>query len=184
VVLARTPAHLGKLFTPIGDLPFDVEPNAKTGDDKQKYVEVQMPNGNWVLHSFMESPLSSCLATEYSKELEDKSGGGKTKLSELNESNPPKDAWLAWLDGKIQRATDPREKERLVLYDRLIRDYGLNYSIHESMVLKYGHAFRRLEVYKQVEAWTDDYSDVMRVMMIPELQMVRKFFGLPTPVER
>jgi hypothetical protein len=37
---------------------------------------------------------------------------------------------------------------------------------------------------KGVDAWTDDYADVMRVMMIPELQAVRKFFGLPTPVER
>jgi hypothetical protein len=47
-----------------------------------------------------------------------------------------------------------------------------------------GYGFRPLDLLKGVEAWTDDYADVMRVMMIPELQAVRKFFGLPTPVER
>ena len=47
-----------------------------------------------------------------------------------------------------------------------------------------GHAFRRLETYTEVHAWTDDYSDVMRVMMMPEIQAIRKFFGLPTPIER
>jgi hypothetical protein len=49
---------------------------------------------------------------------------------------------------------------------------------------KYGTAFRELEAHEDVPAWTDDYSDVLRVMMIPELQKFRKFLGLPTPVER
>jgi hypothetical protein len=47
-----------------------------------------------------------------------------------------------------------------------------------------GYGFRPVEKLDGVDAWTDDYADVMRVMMIPQLQAVRKFFGLPTPVER
>ena len=47
-----------------------------------------------------------------------------------------------------------------------------------------GYGFRPVRQLNGVDAWTDDYADVMRVMMIPELQAVRKFFGLPTPVER
>jgi hypothetical protein len=49
---------------------------------------------------------------------------------------------------------------------------------------KYGTSFRELEVLADVPAWTDDYSDVLRVMMIPELQKFRRFLGLPTPIER
>jgi hypothetical protein len=43
-----------------------------------------------------------------------------------------------------------------------------------------GYGFRPLDKLKGVDAWTDDYADVMRVMMIPELQAIRRFFGLPT----
>jgi hypothetical protein len=32
-----------------------------------------------------------------------------------------------------------------------------------------------------VPAWTDDFSDVLRVMRLPEIRAVRKFFGLPVP---
>ena len=45
-----------------------------------------------------------------------------------------------------------------------------------------GHVFRPVRLMEGVPLWTDDYSDVLRVMMIKELQSVRKFFGMPTPV--
>jgi hypothetical protein len=48
----------------------------------------------------------------------------------------------------------------------------------------YGTAFRDVEGHKDVPAWTDDYSDVLRVMMIPELQRFRKALWMPVPVER
>jgi hypothetical protein len=184
VVLARTPAQLGSLYTPLGDLPFPLELDSNQ-DMRQQYTATTMSDGSRVARSFMESPFTACLASEYSDDLEKKSGGnGKDKRTELNEASSPREAWLGWLQEKMKQVSDPQEKERLALYDQLIRDYGFNSEIHDVMMKKYGHAFRRLEVYRQVEAWTDDYSDVMRVMMIPELQAIRKFFGLPTPIER
>jgi hypothetical protein len=57
-------------------------------------------------------------------------------------------------------------------------------SVETALLLKYGQMFRPLEIMPDVPTWTDDYSDVLRVMMIPELQRVRKFMGLKTPVER
>ena len=50
----------------------------------------------------------------------------------------------------------------------------------QEQIDQYGTMFRPLETLKGMEAWTDDYSDVMRVMMIPELQKFRRFLGLPT----
>jgi hypothetical protein len=44
----------------------------------------------------------------------------------------------------------------------------------------FGPMFRRLKLNEAMPLWTDDYSDVLRVMMLKEVQAVRKFFGLPT----
>lgn len=45
---------------------------------------------------------------------------------------------------------------------------------------QYGTDFRELKTLKDFPAWTDDYSDVLRVMMLSEVQKLRRFFGLPT----
>lgn len=45
---------------------------------------------------------------------------------------------------------------------------------------KYGTDFRPLHPLKNMEAWTDDYADVLRVMMLDEVRRLRKLFGLPT----
>jgi len=45
---------------------------------------------------------------------------------------------------------------------------------------KYGTDFRPLHSLKNMEAWTDDYADVLRVMMLDEVRRLRKLFGLPT----
>jgi hypothetical protein len=47
----------------------------------------------------------------------------------------------------------------------------------------FGPMFHPLKVVDGVPLWTDDYSDVLRVMRIKEIQSIRKFFGLPTPIE-
>ena len=47
----------------------------------------------------------------------------------------------------------------------------------------FGQMFHQLRVIPDVPLWTDDYSDVLRVMMLKEVQWVRKKLGLPTPVE-
>jgi len=46
----------------------------------------------------------------------------------------------------------------------------------------FGQMFHPLRVLPDVPVWTDDYSDVLRVIMIKEVQRVRRAFGLPTPV--
>jgi hypothetical protein len=44
----------------------------------------------------------------------------------------------------------------------------------------FGPMFHPLDLNPNMPLWTDDYSDVLRVMMLKEVIAVRKFFGLPT----
>ena len=88
------------------------------------------------------------------------------------------EALLKWLD---DRPTDPQARQ----FAAWVRKYGSEYDTLMTMLHREtGYGFRPVRLLAGVDAWTDDYADVMRVMMIPELQAVRKFFGLPTPVER
>jgi hypothetical protein len=48
----------------------------------------------------------------------------------------------------------------------------------------YGRMFHKLDFQEDMPLWTDDYSDVMRVMMLEEVQSVRRLFGLPTLKKR
>ncbi len=41
--------------------------------------------------------------------------------------------------------------------------------------------WRELPVLPEVKTWTDDYSDVMAVIRMPEIRWLRKKFGLPVP---
>jgi len=50
----------------------------------------------------------------------------------------------------------------------------------EEQQARYQTYFQPLSKLKGMPAWTDDYSDVMRVMMIKEIIRLRRFFGLPT----
>ncbi|MBX9623333.1 MAG: fused MFS/spermidine synthase [Gemmataceae bacterium] len=45
----------------------------------------------------------------------------------------------------------------------------------------YGEMFHPLDLVDDVGLWTDDYSDVLRVIMIDEVQWVRKKLGLKAP---
>ncbi len=84
---------------------------------------------------------------------------------------------LDWLDA---RKDDVQAKQ----YAAYVRKYGAYTTLMSVLYAETGSGFRPIRILTGVDAWTDDYADVMRVMMIPELQAVRKFFGLPTPVER
>jgi hypothetical protein len=182
VALARKPEHLGSLYTEIGDLPFALEPS-ENGNDLMERTMVETSTG-WVVRPFIDSALNLCLTFEYPKDLDKKEPGkDKTRADELNMSKPLDQAWLGWIDDKLKRVTDPREMQRLELYRRMIEKHHVLSRMNEVMLEEYGHAFRRLEIYKDVPTWTDDYSDVMRVMMFPELQWVRKKLGQPTPIE-
>jgi hypothetical protein len=84
---------------------------------------------------------------------------------------------IGWLDAQKGDATAAR-------YAEWLRKYRSEYTTLMTILQnETGHAFRPVIVLEGVEAWTDDYADVMRVMMIKELQLLRKFFGLPTPVD-
>jgi hypothetical protein len=91
-----------------------------------------------------------------------------------------KAAAAAWLEDRRVRHNDPRA----AVYARLVEKYDPTTQLDDAMLAESGHVFRPVRVLDEVPAWTDDYSDVLRVIMIPEVQKIRKFFGLPTPVER
>ncbi len=48
---------------------------------------------------------------------------------------------------------------------------------------KYFAHWRPLQVIPDVKLWTDQYADVLQVMMLKEVQSVRRFFGMSTPVK-
>jgi hypothetical protein len=50
----------------------------------------------------------------------------------------------------------------------------------QQQIDEYRTKFEPLDTPKNMDTWTDDYSDVMRVMMMPEVIKLRRFFGLPT----
>jgi hypothetical protein len=83
------------------------------------------------------------------------------------------EAILQWLD---ERPSDPQAKQ----FATWIRKYSEYEKLMNVLHRETGFGFRPVGKLKGVEAWTDDYADVMRVMMIPELQAIRRFFGLPT----
>ena len=41
--------------------------------------------------------------------------------------------------------------------------------------------WKKLRAQKNLRPWTDDYSDVLAVMNMREIQWVRRLFGMPTP---
>jgi hypothetical protein len=101
-------------------------------------------------------------------------------MEKAKTSDEFKAAAAAWLEDRRVRHNDPRAGE----YARLVEKHDPTTTLEDAMLAEVGHVFRPLQVLDQVPAWTDDYSDVLRVMKLPEVQKVRKFFGLPTPVER
>jgi hypothetical protein len=85
-----------------------------------------------------------------------------------------KDVVLEWLE---KQTTDPHAQR----FAGWIQKYGSEHiTLMAILQAETGYGFRPLRPMKSLDPWTDDYADVMRVMMIDELQKVRKFFGLPT----
>jgi hypothetical protein len=60
------------------------------------------------------------------------------------------------------------------------QEYLGTLGLSEQEQQKYGTEFRPLRSLKDMEAWTDDYADVLRVMMLDEVRRLRRLFGLPT----
>lgn len=99
-----------------------------------------------------------------------------TKIQDMLKTEGSKAALVTFLKEKA----DPDS----VLLAELMEKYGPYASLHDIMIVEHGHAFRPVEELEGVDAWTDDYSDVLRVMSISEVQWLRKQAGLPTPIER
>jgi hypothetical protein len=221
IVLARKQEHLGKLYSPLGDLPFPLTPD-KPGQDRQRYSGRYTSSGPEYRH-LMDMPVIYTIIEDYKTELEEAVDQNRVKYQELSEPPDALDKWLAWTSKKYSQVSDPDGSQRLAVFRSvtasggglsdylaayrawfdqvyknppnaeakrlqlcmdLIQRHGLAPTLTEVMVREHGHAFRRLELLADVPAWTDDYSDVLRVMGLPELQKVRKLFGLPTPIER
>ncbi|MCI0705688.1 MAG: fused MFS/spermidine synthase [Planctomycetia bacterium] len=82
------------------------------------------------------------------------------------------DAMIEWLKAR----TDDKQAQ---FFARLMDDYGAFKTLMPILLMESGHGFRPVRGAKNMSTWTDDYADVMRVMMIPQLQKIRSFFGLP-----
>lgn len=208
VVLARKPEYLGKLNSPLGDLLFD--PPVE-GSDNRARLSMDAVLSAGVRYDYDElleiSPETRRPLYQQMNQEEDPKavwyGWALLKYADLCDPDASQrfkvaraaiekdgvfaDVWSAnseWIHNKLEGPQDTPAKARLAQYIALLRKYGPNWTHAEVMQREHGHAFRRLETLSQVPAWTDDYSDVMRVMNFPELQKVRKLFGLPNPVER
>lgn len=113
-------------------------------------------------------------------------GAGETLLNVVRDKYPnfkltadksigkQKELILEFLDKKTD---DPQA----LLLAAWIRKYNSEYEpLLRVLQGESGYGFRPLRSMKGgMDPWTDDYADVMRVMMIPQLQSIRRFFGLP-----
>ncbi len=171
VVLARKPEYLGNRFcSPIGDLVGEYGNRQLLDVIKYVYPEVT---------AAIQKPLAL-------PDLKDFKGSKEPEKPKAPEKEQ-KTLLLEWLDKRA--ATDPKARqfaEWLRLKDPARPDHPFSEYTSLMTILKAetGYGFRPVELLPGVDAWTDDYADVMRVMMIEELQAIRKFVGLPTPVER
>jgi hypothetical protein len=66
--------------------------------------------------------------------------------------------------------------------DEIVSGYRLTAPLRFVLTQEVGDLFRDVRVTDGVPGWTDDYSDVLRVLDVKEIQKARRFFGLPTPV--
>jgi hypothetical protein len=172
VVLARRPEDLGaRLNSPICAVleKYDqkYEETGELGEDKlvfdvikDTYPEIQ---------DVLKKPVPK---------LDPKNPDPKELAKSLEPEKDQKTLLLEWLDKR--GATDPQAAE----FARWIRVGGTEYRTLLGLIrTDTGYGFRPVRTLPDVDPWTDDYADVMRVMTIKQLQAVRKFFGLPTPVK-
>lgn len=100
----------------------------------------------------------------------------------------------------LPTAADPKPKETGLAADDFRRKYGRaagelvgivrgrgevaksTLTLGDLVAPVYDDLFVPLKLLPDVPLWTDDYSDVLRVMTLEEVQQVRRAFGLPTPV--
>jgi hypothetical protein len=166
VALARKREDLGdRLCSPIGDLVRDYGGGRQLIDViKRTYPDVE---------TVLQKPAPKLDPRDFKDPL-----APKPPEKPQEPEKDQKTKVLEWLD---RRTSDP-QAQRFAAWIRL-RDSEYT-NLMEVLRLETGYGFRPVERLTDVDAWTDDYADVMRVMTIEQLQAVRKFFGLPTPVDR
>jgi hypothetical protein len=165
VALARKREHLGdRLCSPIGDL-FD--PRDQHG--REQLIDVIKRT-----YPDIESALEK--NANRTRDLKDLLKDGKD-LKDFKE--PEKRETKALLLELLEKKDKDPQALQFAAWIRKTNSEFTN--LMEVLHMETGYGFRPVKLDDDVEAWTDDYADVMRVMMIEELQKVRKFFGLPTP---
>ncbi len=95
----------------------------------------------------------------------------------LKNARNQEEVLVAWLD---LRRNDSQAKE----FARLVRLYGVNATAMTVLRDETETGFRPVESLPGVTAWTDASADVLILWMRPEVQAVRRFLGLPTPIDR
>lgn len=66
---------------------------------------------------------------------------------------------------------------------KLANPYPLTAAAGGAIYAHYNAHWKPLTLIPGVQLWTDQYADVLQVMMLKEVQSVRRFFGLSTPVK-
>ena len=84
-----------------------------------------------------------------------------------------------WSDN-LERGRPGKTASSWVVVAKDVKTLGTLGLPAEEQQARYQTNFEPLSKLKGMPAWTDDYSDVMRVMMIKEIIRLRRFFGLPT----
>jgi hypothetical protein len=107
-----------------------------------------------------------------------------SKIQDILKAEGPKAALVSYLKEKGEAEMKEKGSSDSLLLADLVDKYGPYSSLHDIMLVESGHVFRPVQALEGVDAWTDDYSDVLRVMSISEVQWLRKLAGLPTPIER
>lgn len=164
VALARDRTHLGdRLASPVGDLV-----NAYgTGTPLFEILKDRYPDLEPALRKRDNLP-----------DLKDLKDFKPPKEPDKEKEKTQKTLVLEFLD---KRTGDAEAKKFAGWIRRADSEYTTPMEILKADT---GYGFRPVRKATGVDAWTDDYADVMRVMTIDEVKAVRKFFGLPTVDDR
>ncbi|MGL6076581.1 MAG: spermidine synthase [Fimbriiglobus sp.] len=107
-----------------------------------------------------------------------KKTGLKCRLFSDNEENAPgktRSSWVVLAKSEEDLGFNITGKDADELYGAVAGGWGWNL---------YNFPWREMKLDPNVEPWTDDFSDVLRVIRMEEIRLLRKFFGLPVAGEQ
>ena len=106
----------------------------------------------------------------------------RDRVRMMDDDDKPKEAWVTWIGVMLRNEMDASKKRRSTFIGELIRKFGADATIEDVMLRENGHAFRRLESYRDIKAWTDDHPEITILWMDPTVQRIRRSLGFPTPL--